>query len=129
MENNNQKDENTYKIIGAAMTVSNHLGCGFLESVYQEALEIEFKHQNITYVREKILPVYYRNIKLNSSFKADFICFNSIIVELKAVNHLNSQHEAQILYYLKSTGLHKALLINFGNTKIQYKRMVQNLVE
>ncbi len=72
------------------MTVSNYLGCGFLESVYQDALEIEFGRQNINYIREKIIPIHYHNIKLQSSFKADFVCNNSIIVELKAVNHLNS---------------------------------------
>ncbi len=62
METNDRKDKETYKIIGAAMTVSNHLGCGFLESVYQEALEIEFNQQNINFIREKILPVYYKTL-------------------------------------------------------------------
>jgi GxxExxY protein len=129
MDESNNKDEETYNIIGAAMTVSNKLGCGFLESVYQDALELEFQHQNISYCREQSIAIYYRNIKINSYFKADFICYNSIIVELKALQHLNSKHEAQVLNYLKSTGLDKALLINFGNPKIQYKRMVLNLKE
>jgi len=122
-------NECTYKIIGAAIDLHNHLGCGFLEAVYQEALEIEFQAQNIPYERELMLPIYYRQVKLKTFYKSDFICFKNIIVELKAVKQITSIHESQIINYLKSSGLNVGLLINFGNTKLQYKRLVHNLEE
>jgi len=118
------KDE-TYLIIGAAMEVHNELGPGFLEAVYQEAFEIEINRQNIPYEREKTLNIFYKSEKLKKEYFADFFCFDKIIVELKALNELNSEHEAQLLNYLFATKTKVGLLINFGSKSLQYKRMVK----
>ena len=123
------RDEQTYAIIGAAMTVHRELGCGFLEAVYQEALEREFQHMNIPYEREKQLHVFYRGRPLVTHYKADFVCFDSVIVELKALKELTSREESLVINYLKASGLHGALLINFGTTSLQHKRLVYNLRE
>ncbi len=123
------RDKETYAIIGAAMAVHRELGCGFLEAVYQEALEREFQYLNIPYEREVKLPVYYRGVKLKSYYQADFICFDTIIVELKALQRLTGIEESQVLNYLKASNLHRALLLNFGTTSLQHKRMVFNLRE
>ncbi len=125
----NHRDEQTYAIIGAAMAVHRELGCGFLEPVYQDALEREFQFQNLPYEREKQLPVYYRGSALNTCYKADFICFRSIIVELKALTQLTGREESQVINYLKASGLNKGLLINFGASSLQHKRLVYNLRE
>jgi len=124
-----EKDKETYAIIGAAMTVHRELGCGFLEAVYQDALEKEFQHLNIPYAREVKLPVFYRGEQLNSYYQADFICFDSVIVELKALQRLSGTEEAQVINYLKASNLHRALLVNFGAKSLQHKRLVFNLRE
>ena len=90
------------------------MGPGFLEPVYQESLTIEFLKQRIPSVREKELKIYYKNIELNKKYIADFVCYDKIIVELKALNQLTTEHEAQVLNYLKATGYKLGLLINFG---------------
>ena len=118
------KDE-VYRIIGAAMNVHRELGCGFFEAVYQEALEIEFQMQQIPYQREEKLEIYYKEQLLKKYYEADFICFNKIIVELKALSALAPEHEAQLLNYLKATDMKIGLLINFGETSLRYKRMVK----
>jgi GxxExxY protein len=123
------RDKETYSIIGAAMSVHRELGNGFLEAVYQEALEREFKFLNIPYEREKKLPINYRGETLKTYYKTDFICYGSVIVELKALQHLSGNEEAQIINYLKASQLHKALLINFGTKSLQHKRLVLNLRE
>ena len=120
------KDE-AYKIIGAAMNVHRELGCGFLEAIYSEALEIEFKEQNIPYRREVSLNVQYKGQLLNKSYVADYICYDKIIVELKAVNNLESLHDAQVLNYLKATGFKLGLLIYFGEQSLKYKRIVKEI--
>ena len=122
-----EKDKETYAIIGAAMTVHRELGCGFLEAVYQEALEKEFKLLDIKFEREVKLPIYYRGIQLNSYYQADFVCFDSVIVELKALQRLSGTEEAQVINYLKASNLHRALLLNFGTRSLQHKRLVCNL--
>jgi GxxExxY protein len=116
--------EEAYKIIGACMEVHSELGSGFLEPVYQEALEIVFEGQGISFEREKELPIHFRGGVLNKRYIADFICFGKIIVELKALSTLDSNHEAQVMNYLKATGFKLGLLINFGGKSLQYKRIV-----
>ncbi len=122
-----QRDPETYAIIGAAMAVHAELGCGFLEAVYQAALERELQLRAIEYTREAELPIYYRGEQLNACYKADFVCYRSVIVELKALKQLSGAEEAQVINYLKASGLHKALLINFGAARLEYKRLVLNL--
>lgn len=114
----------TYRIIGAAMEVHNELGHGFLEEVYQEALEIEFSEREIEYDREIPLAINYKKKILKKKYIADFICFDEVVVELKALSELCSDHEAQILNYLKATDKKLGLLINFGKSKLQYKRII-----
>lgn len=117
------KDE-VYKIIGASMEVHNELGYGFLEAVYQEALEIEFEERKIPNIREREIEVYYKDLKLDKGYRADFLCYDEIIVELKASKEFCPEDFAQILNYLKATERKVGLLINFGKEKLEYKRFV-----
>ena len=117
------KDE-CYEIIGACMEVHRNLGGGFLEAVYQEALALELGHRGIPYNREKKLEITYKGTKLEKYYIADFICYDNIIVELKALNTLASEHEAQLLNYLKASGKRLGILVNFGEKSLKYKRMV-----
>ncbi|MGE5605719.1 MAG: GxxExxY protein [Bacteroidota bacterium] len=115
------KDQ-VYRIIGSAMNVSNELGCGFLEAVYQEAMEIEFTENNIPYEPQKKIIINYKGRTLDKEYIADFLCFNNIIVEIKAINRITKIEEAQILNYLKATKLPLGLIINFGTTKLEWRR-------
>ena len=120
--------EETYKIIGAAMAVHRYFGCGFSEKVYQDALEIEFKSLNIPYLREVPLYAEYRNIQLKTEFVPDFICYDSIIVELKAVKELEDFQRSQAINYARVANMEIALLINFGEPSLKYERYaVSNL--
>jgi len=124
----NTRDRETYEIMGAAMGVHSELGHGFLEAVYQAALEKEFQHRRISFEREKRLPVSYRG-ELIAEYKADFVSYGHVIVELKAIQKLSGTEEAQVIHYLKATGLKRGLLINFGTRSLEYKRLVFNLRE
>lgn len=118
----------TYAIIGAAMEVHKELGCGFLENVYQEAFEHELKIQGIPYRREDKLEILYKDLTLTKHYYADFICFDAVIVELKALSELSSEHESQVLNYLKATKHKVGLLINFGENSLRYKRLISPFV-
>lgn len=111
-------------IIGACMEVHKKLGSGFLESVYSEALELELKKIGIPYEKEKKLPVYYDEKILNKYFRADFVCYNSIIIELKATKFLVDADRQQTLNNVKATKFKLGLLINFGTPSLTCKRIV-----
>ena len=119
-----ERDPQTYAIIGAAMEVHGEKGCGFLEPVYQECLEVELGLRGIPFEREKEFPIYYKGQRLTKTYKADFVCYGEVIVEAKALSQLTSREEAQVLNYLKSSGLHVGLLINFGTESLQCRRIV-----
>ena len=121
MENFLYKQE-THRIIGAAMAVHRYLGCGFVERVYQDALEIEMKKENIPFLREPSIFAEYRGERLKSEFIPDFICFDKVLVELKAVKELDDMHRSQTLNYARIGGYEVALLINFGQTSLQFER-------
>ena len=118
-------DEQTYALIGAAMAVHRELGHGFLEAVYQAALEREFILQDVPFERELRLPVFYRG-ECIAEYQADFVCYGKVIVELKALQKLTGVEEAQVINYLKATGFHRGLIFNFGTPSLQYKRLVFN---
>ncbi len=122
-------DEQTFAIIGAAMAVHRELGHGFLEAVYQEALAIEFVQQGIPYAREIELPIQYRGRQLSTGYRVDFLCFDEVIVELKALDKLTTREEAQVINYLKAGDKSRGLLLNFGNKSLEHKRLVLNLRE
>jgi GxxExxY protein len=107
--------EDGFAIQGAIFEVYRHLGCGFLESVYQEALERELLSRNIPYRSQQELVVYYKGDPLQQTFRADLVCYGKILLELKAVNEITYEHKAQVMNYLKVTGLRLGLLVNFGN--------------
>lgn len=107
------KDE-SYRIIGSCLAVFNKLGSGFLESVYQEALEIQFKQDKIPFEKEKRLHIKFDDIQLDKFFKADYVCFDSIIVELKATPFIHKNDMAQVLNYLRATGMRLGILVTLA---------------
>ena len=118
------RDE-SYKIMGACFEVYKEKGCGFTEPVYQECLEIEFGRQGIPFAAQPKLELEYKGTKLEQFFIPDFVCFGSIIVELKALSKLIDEHRAQVLNYLHAMNFRLGLLINFGHyPKVEYERIV-----
>lgn len=113
----------TREIIGAAMEVHSNLGPGFLESVYEEALAIEFDLRKVRYERQRGIDVFYKGL-LAKQFVCDFLVGEKVLVELKALKAITGVEEAQILNYLRATGLEVGLLINFGERSLKYKRLV-----
>ena len=115
--------DETYQIIGAAMEVHKTIGCGFTEPLYQEAFEQELQLREIPFQCEKSFHVTYKGKELKKEFRRDFVCYDKIIVELKAVDDFADEHFAQVYNYLKATGLSLGLLINFGKKSLDYKRV------
>ena len=124
MKSFNDRDPRTYAIIGAAIEVHKQLGQGFLEAVYQEALAIEFGRRNIPFRREVRLPIHYKGQLLGTTYCADFICFDSIVVELKALSRMSGTEESQVINYLKATSFQLGLLLNFGTRSLEHRRLV-----
>lgn len=117
--------EESYKIVGACFEVYREKGCGFLEPVYQECLEIELHAQGIPFFAQKPLPLTYKGVLLRSVYQPDFICYDKIVLEIKAVKEVADEHRAQVLNYLKATGMSLGLLVNFGHyPKAQIERIV-----
>ena len=114
----------SYLIRRCIMNVYNEIGCGFLEKVYQEALEIEFQLNKLPYRRESPINVYYKGVQLHQSYIADFICYDKIIIELKAVSSISDTHRAQIYNYLKATNYRLGILVNFGGPELEIIRIV-----
>lgn len=123
MENIIYKEE-SYQIIGMCFEVHKQLGAGFLEIVYKDALEFELKKNKIQYSREKEYEVHYKNIILPHKFHADFVVDDKIILEIKSVSKISEEHIAQSINYLKVSGNKLALLVNFGELSLTYKRIV-----
>jgi GxxExxY protein len=116
----------SYKIIGACFQVYKEMGCGFLEAVYQECLEIEFRMQELAFVAQHPLALAYKGVALEQLYKPDFICYGKIVVELKAVSELTNEHRAQVHNYLKATGYKLGLLVNFGHyPQVEHERIVK----
>ncbi|HOY66205.1 MAG TPA: GxxExxY protein [Candidatus Ozemobacteraceae bacterium] len=122
-----REDPQTFVIIGAAMEVHRILGNGFLESVYHEALAAECALRSIPFKREVEFPIQFKNIQLSSKYRVDFLCYDEIIVELKALGDLTNRERSQTINYLKASGLNKAVLLNFGAPRLQYERFVFHL--
>lgn len=116
------RDPQAYAVIGAAMEVHSVLGHGFLENVYQEAMECELKERGIPYEREFQLPIQYKKTQVACAYRADFVCFDTVVVELKALRVMSGTEKKQILNYLKASGYRRGLVLNFGADRLQYDR-------
>lgn len=119
-------EKESWLIRGAALEVHKELGCGFLEKVYQDALEIEFKNNGIPYEREKHIVIKYKGQFIDHEYFADFVCYGNIIVELKAVSQLTDIHKAQVINYLKATKAPLGFLFNFGEKSLKTERIINN---
>ena len=120
------RDQKTFAIIGAAMEVHKELGSGFLEAVYQEALEREFTYQEMPYKSQPPVRIKYKGEPLKKKYEPDFICYDEVIVEIKALDKLSGLEQAQVINYLKATRLKAGILINFGSKSLEHKRFVYN---
>ena len=117
--------EEVYSVLGACFEVYKHMGCGFLEAVYQECLEIELGQKDIQFETQKPLNLAYKGKILDQKYVPDFVCYDRIILEIKACGEMADEHYAQLLNYLYSSGLRVGILANFGHyPKLEYKRMV-----
>lgn len=119
-----ERDEQTHAIIGAAMEVHRELGPGFVEQIYQDSLEIEFHSRGIPFNREQALPVHYKGKLLKSSGRVDFLCYEDVLVELKALDQLTARETQQVINYLKASKFKRCLLLNFGAPRLEFKRYV-----
>jgi GxxExxY protein len=119
-----ERDPETYAIIGAAIEVHRTLGHGFLEAVYQEAMALEMQERGIPFEKEKCLTIFYKGNPLACRYKADFLCFGRIIVEMKALADITGSHRAQAINYLKATRSQRGLVINFGLPSLKHERVV-----
>ena len=117
-------DPQTYQIIGAAMAVHTELGCGFLERVYKAALRLEFQDRDIVFKKEVPLPIAYKKRVLPLDYKVDFLCFEEILIEVKAADAIHDRHVAQLINYLKASQLKRGLVLNFGATRLEHRRLV-----
>lgn len=118
------RDPETYALIGACMEVHRELQCGFLEKAYADALAAELGLRGVPFAREVELVLMYKGRTLDSCYRADFVCYGSVIVELKAQKQLSPVDRAQVIAYLRATGFTRALLVNFGATSLEYERVV-----
>jgi GxxExxY protein len=121
------KDQRTYEIIGAAMEVHKELGCGFLEAVYHEALVREFSDQGIPFKSQPTVNIKYKGKLLKKTYEPDFICYDDIIVEIKAFHILSGLEESQMINYLKASKIEVGLLLNFGSRSLEYNRFVYSI--
>ena len=116
--------DESYRIMGACFEVHNRKGCGFLEPVYQACLETELEHQKISFVAQPELRLTYRERALKQTYEPDFICYDKVLVEIKAVEQLTDKHETQVINYLNATGYDLGILVNFGaHPKLESKRL------
>ncbi|MDF7801513.1 GxxExxY protein [Pontiellaceae bacterium B1224] len=126
MEEFKHKNE-TYQILGACFEVYNEKGCGFLEAVYQECLELELGFQSIPFRAKLPLKLDYKDHPLKQTYEPDFICFEKVVVEIKATRELRNDHRAQLLNYLNASGIEVGMLINFGHfPKLEYERIANS---
>ncbi len=119
-------EQESYQVLGACFEVYKELGCGFLESVYQEAPELELKDRGVPFQPQPELKIWFKGRLLRKTFQPDVICFDKIVVELKAVSHLDDDHRSQLHNYLKATNHRLGFLVNFGHhPKLEYERIVR----
>src|SRR5882724_12852636 len=116
--------EESYKIMGACFEIHREKGCGFLEAVFHECLELELNLQQIPFAAQKLLQLEYKGRRLKQGYVADFVCFDKLLIEIKAVSRLADEHRAQVLNYLTATGYRLGLLVNFGHhPKLEWERI------
>lgn len=127
MSEQSDRDHETYAVIGAAMEVHRQLGHGFLERVYNSALQVELGLRGIPHTVEVEFPVRYKSLPLPLTYRADLVCFGTLIVELKAQHLLPEVQLAQLINYLKASGLQQGLLLNFGGASLEFRRVVRTL--